>query len=157
MKQLFYHHCFRAWPENLELLQSFLFLKGLHSNKNNFVCKHLSSLCIRCLSPWRFILQKVSPECESALVLMSRWSGLSPLSFHAERRCRFLRQVSIAVTDWVKGSHGSPNSNCPLKHSWDSVNFFKATWIKVLVCPFLFSREVLGTGREKEKDRLYSH
>lgn len=87
------------------------------------------------------------------------WSSCPPCSFlsllHDERLFRFLWQFSISVVDIASGSHGIPNSSFPSKHSSDKINFFIATWTKVVERVFFLPDSVLGTAKNKEHSIFY--
>jgi len=91
----------------------------------------------------------VSFEYERALC----WRSCPPCSFlswfHDESLCRVFWQFSMFAVDITSGSHGISNSSFPSKHSSDKINFFIATWTKVVERPFFLPDDVLGTTKKK--------
>ena len=90
----------------------------------------------------------VSFEYERALC----WPSCPPCSFlswfHDESLCRVFWQFSMFGVDITSGSHGISNSSFPSKHSSVKINFFIATWTKVVERPFFLPDDVLGTTKK---------
>ena len=101
------------------------------------------------------IFLNVSFEYERALC----WSICPPCSFlswlHDESLSRAFWQFSMFAVDITSGSQGISNSSFPSKHSSDKINFFVATWTKVVERPFFLPDDVLGTT-EKKKMNVFS-